>query len=68
MEVQKEHNRMKDGFIKVAAGTPDIKVADCEYNCGEITSLIDNAHNRGAKILVLPELCITGSVFSADPD
>lgn len=24
---------MKDGFVKTAAGTPDIKVADCGYNC-----------------------------------
>lgn len=51
---------MKDGFIKVASGTPDIKVADCEYNRAEITALIDKAHSRGVKILVLPELCVTG--------
>lgn len=51
---------MKDGFIKVASGTPDIKVADCEYNLAEITALIDKAHSRGVKILVLPELCVTG--------
>ena len=51
---------MKDGFIKVAAGTPDIKVADCEYNRAEITALIDRAHAQGVRILVLPELCITG--------
>lgn len=51
---------MKDGFIKVAAGTPDIKVADCEYNRAEITALIDMAHAQGVRILVLPELCVTG--------
>ena len=51
---------MKDGFIKVAAGTPDIKVTDCEYNRAEITALIDKAHAGGVRILVLPELCITG--------
>ncbi len=51
---------MKDGFIKVAAGTPDIKVADCEYNRAEITALIDRAHAQGVRILVLPELCVTG--------
>ena len=27
---------MKDGFIKVAAGTPDVQVADCEFNAAEI--------------------------------
>ena len=51
---------MKDGFVKTAAGTPDIKVADCEYNRAEITALIDKAHAGGVRILVLPELCITG--------
>ena len=29
---------MRDGFIKVAAGTPNIKVADCDYNAGQIYS------------------------------
>ncbi len=51
---------MKDGFIKVAAGTPDIKVADCEYNCAQLMELIDRAHAGGVRILVLPELCMTG--------
>lgn len=51
---------MKDGFIKAAAGTPDIKVADCEYNRAQITELIDRAYAGGVKVLVLPELCITG--------
>lgn len=51
---------MQDGFIKVSAGTPDIKVADCEYNRGEIISLIDKAYAQGVRVLVLPELCITG--------
>ena len=51
---------MKDGFIKVAAGTPDIKVADCEYNRAKITALIDKAYAAGVRILALPELCITG--------
>ena len=27
---------MRDGFIKVAAVTPDIRVADCEYNAEQI--------------------------------
>ncbi len=51
---------MQDGFVKTAVGTPDIRVADCEYNSGEIISLIDNAYARGARILILPELCVTG--------
>ena len=51
---------MKDGFIKVAAGTPDIKVADCKYNRAQINELIGRAHAQGVRVLVLPELCITG--------
>lgn len=51
---------MRDGFIKTAAGTPEIRVADCEYNCAQITSMIEKAHAQGVKILVLPELCLTG--------
>ena len=51
---------MKDGFIKVAAGTPDIRVADCEYNRARITEIVDRAYAGGVRVLVLPELCITG--------
>ena len=51
---------MKDGFIKVAALTPKIKVADCIYNTEAICSMLEEAWSRGAKILVFPELCITG--------
>ncbi len=51
---------MRDGFVKAAAGTPDIRVADCDYNRGEIISLINKADGQGVRILVLPELCITG--------
>lgn len=50
---------MTDGFIKVAAATPDIKTADCGYNADRVIELINEAHAQGVKILVLPELCIT---------
>lgn len=50
---------MKDGFIKVAAGTPDVRVADCEYNASEIIKMIHDMEAQGAKIMVFPELCIT---------
>lgn len=52
---------MKDGFIKVCAATPDIKVADCAYNVTNIARLISDATNLGTKLIVLPELCVTGS-------
>ena len=51
---------MKDGFIKVAAATPKIRVADCEYNASEIIRLCREADALGVKILVFPELCVTG--------
>lgn len=51
---------MKDGFIKVAAGTPLIKVADCAYNARSIIGLACGAAAAGASLLVLPELCLTG--------
>lgn len=57
------HNKefkMFDGFIKTAAATPEIKVADCEYNTGKIIDLINKAKSERVKILVFPELCITG--------
>ena len=52
---------MKDGFIKVCAATPDIRVADCNYNKEKIKTLIADAEKHGAKLIVLPELCLTGS-------
>lgn len=55
---------MKDGFIKVAAATPDIKVADCEYNCDKIIGITKECRKKGVKLLVLPELCITGYTCS----
>lgn len=51
---------MKHGFIKVAAMTPKIRVADPAYNAGEICKGLKEAYARGAKIIVFPELCITG--------
>ena len=51
---------MKDGFIKVAAGTPAIRVADCTYNAARIIALAREADAAGVRLLVLPELCITG--------
>ena len=51
---------MKDGFVKVAAATPKIKVADTQYNAEAIISEVKEACADGAKIVVLPELCITG--------
>ena len=42
---------MRDGFIKVAAGTPKIKVADCGYNAEQIITLMKDAAAQGVKVL-----------------
>lgn len=52
---------MKHGFIKVAAATPKISVANCSNNISEIIKLHDRAHALGVKLLVFPELCVTGA-------
>ena len=49
------------GFVRVAAATPKIRLADVHHNAGVIAELIDGALKFNAKVLVLPELCLTGS-------
>ena len=51
---------MRDGFVKVAAATPDVKVADCIYNREQIAGRVQEMADHGAKIMVFPELCLTG--------
>ena len=55
---------MKNGFVKVAATTPDIRVADVEFNTQNIINAMEEAQKNGAKILVFPELCVTGYTCS----
>ena len=51
---------MLDGFLKTAAATPTIRVADPAYNAQEIAGLLKQAAQQGVKFLVFPELCLTG--------
>lgn len=55
---------MKNGFVKVAAATPDIRVADVEFNTQNIINAMEEVQKNGAKILVFPELCVTGYTCS----
>ena len=55
---------MKDGFLKVAAGTPEVRVADCAFNTSSILALIREAEKQGVRVLALPELCITAYTCS----
>ena len=51
---------MRDGFIKVAAVSPEMRVADCDYNAEMIVDAAARAARDGVRLLVLPELCLTG--------
>ena len=51
---------MEYGFIKTGAFSPKIKVADCEHNAAVIIEGMRSAQAQNVKMLVLPELCITG--------
>ena len=51
---------MKHGFVKVAAASPVIRVADCEYNADRVIEIIHKAESLGVKLLVFPELTLTG--------
>lgn len=51
---------MKFGYIRTAAATPQIKVADCKYNTEKIISSIKEAYNNNTELIVFPELSVTG--------
>ena len=51
---------MNHGFIKVAAGSVPVTVADTKANTELIKQRIEQADAAGVNLLVLPELCITG--------
>jgi NAD+ synthase (glutamine-hydrolysing) len=51
---------VRQGFVKVAAVTPKIKVADTKYNAELILDMMKESTHQGAKIVVFPELCLTG--------
>lgn len=51
---------MYNGFVRVSAAVPKLKVADCDYNVKQIIGLIREAENEKAQVVCFPELCITG--------
>ena len=51
---------MKDGFIRVAAATPEFRVGDCEYNRIEVERMVEVGCGQMARMVVFPELCLTG--------
>ncbi len=51
---------MRDGFIPVGCGTPSLRLADCDYNAEQTFLMMRKAEKAGVKVLVLPELGLTG--------
>ena len=51
---------MNDGFLKAAALSPSLRVADCAYNTSQILSQLKDAAARGVRLTVFPEFCLTG--------
>ena len=51
---------MRDGFLRVAAATPEVRVADVNVNVERIKALIEEAAGRGCGVVCLPELAVTG--------
>lgn len=49
-----------DGFFRVAACTPEIRVADCRENAARVLEAMANCAADGAGAAVFPELCLTG--------
>lgn len=62
---------MKDGYIKVAAVTPKVKVADCPYNTKLVIDEIADAREKNVQLIVFPELVISsytcGDLFLQGP-
>ena len=50
---------MNNGFVKVAAAMPRVRVADCAYNTDSIMNLMAQAEGQGVEIICFPELCVT---------
>lgn len=57
---RQEEMNMRDGFIRAAAATPKIKVADPVHNRQEICKIIEESEKKGVELLVFPELCLSG--------
>lgn len=68
---RRREKKMKDGFFRAAAVTPEIRVADPEYNREQICRLIEEGAKSGAAMMVFPELCLTaytcGDLFLQTP-
>ncbi|MDF3005993.1 MAG: synthetase [Oscillospiraceae bacterium] len=51
---------MKNGFIRVACASPELRVADCAFNAGKMVEALKDAMTKRVRLLVFPELSLTG--------
>lgn len=51
---------MKDGFVKAAVSTPELRVADCLFNEKKIKEKVEKLAEKGARLIVFPEFALTG--------
>lgn len=47
------------GFVRVASGVSQVRVADVDFNVGKIKDMLAEANKQGVEIMVFPELCVT---------
>ena len=51
---------MNNGFIRVAAAIPNLRVADCAYNVARMADLVRNGEEKKVQVICFPELSVTG--------
>jgi NAD+ synthase (glutamine-hydrolysing) len=51
---------LNHGFLRVAAASPLLRVADCDFNAGQIVALLERAEAERVHVVVFPELALTG--------
>ena len=51
---------MNNGFVRVAAAIPELRVADCAYNVARIADLVRKGEKEKAQVICFPELSVTG--------
>ena len=51
---------MYNGFVRIAAAVPQLRVADCTFNTGQVVALAQQAEHERVQVVCFPELCLTG--------
>ena len=51
---------MNNGFVRVAAAIPELRVADCIYNVARMTELVRKGEDEKVQVICFPELSLTG--------